>query len=186
VGFVTQPTALGGGKDLVGKAAPAISGDFVLNGMQKSLADLKGKVVLVDFWAVWCPPCKAAFPHLRDLNDKYGKKGVVVLGVTYYQKKPFDKTTGVVNQGAAAVSAVEEQDNLKEFVNNNHLRYPILTLTTDAWKQAAQDYGFKGIPCTVLIDQQGMVRQVKVGFSPQNMKAIDDEIEKLVNAKGEK
>jgi hypothetical protein len=55
-----------------------------------------------------------------------------------------------------------------------------MTVTDQAWSQATQDYGFKGIPCTVLIDQQGMVRQVKVGFSPANMKAIDDEIEKLL------
>src|SRR2546425_993526 len=59
---------------LLGKPAPDFEADFALNGKPVKLADLKGKVVLLDFWAVWCVPCVSAFPHLRDWNAEYKDK----------------------------------------------------------------------------------------------------------------
>src|SRR2546426_8169567 len=80
---------------LVGKPAPEITGDFALNGKPVKLADLKGKVVLLDFWAVWCGPCIATFPHLREWNKDYKDKGLEVVGVTsYYGFGEFDKEAG--------------------------------------------------------------------------------------------
>ena len=66
--------------DLIGKPAPPIAAADV-DGKPVSLADLKGKVVLVDFWATWCPPCVASIPSLNALARKYGDKGFVILGV---------------------------------------------------------------------------------------------------------
>jgi thiol-disulfide isomerase/thioredoxin len=66
--------------EMVGKPAPAIAGGDV-DGKPVSLADLKGKVVLVDFWATWCPPCVAAMPTLQRLSEKYKDSGFVILGV---------------------------------------------------------------------------------------------------------
>jgi thiol-disulfide isomerase/thioredoxin len=66
--------------DLVGKPAPPIAGADV-DGKPVSLADLKGKVVLVDFWASWCPPCVAAIPTFKALSQKYQDRGFVVLGI---------------------------------------------------------------------------------------------------------
>ena len=54
-----------------------------VNGTQLTDADRKGKVVLLDFWAVWCGPCIATFPHLREWNEKYADKGLVVIGLTH-------------------------------------------------------------------------------------------------------
>jgi thiol-disulfide isomerase/thioredoxin len=65
---------------LLGKPAPALSGTDA-DGKPLRLADYKGKVVLVDFWATWCPPCVAAVPELAALDAKYGKQGLVILGV---------------------------------------------------------------------------------------------------------
>src|SRR5438067_2346421 len=77
---------------LLDKPAPEITGEFGLNGKAVKLSDLKGKVVLVDFWAVWCGPCIATFPHLREWNKEYKDKGLEILGVTsYYEKFGFDK-----------------------------------------------------------------------------------------------
>src|SRR5262245_51876725 len=69
---------------LRGKDAPDISPDFALNGKKGTLADLKGKVVLIDFWAMWCPPCRAVFPKLTGLHNEYHKQGLEVLGLTTY------------------------------------------------------------------------------------------------------
>ena len=66
--------------DLVGKPAPPIAGTDV-DGKPVSLAELKGKVVLIDFWASWCPPCVAAIPTLKALSQKYQDRGFVILGV---------------------------------------------------------------------------------------------------------
>ena len=64
-----------------GVAAPAISGQR-LNGPDFADKDIQGKVVLVDFWATWCPPCRAAMPTLQDMHERYGDKGFMVLGIS--------------------------------------------------------------------------------------------------------
>ena len=67
--------------NLVGKLAPPIAGPDV-DGRPVSLADYKGKVVLVDFWATWCPPCVASIPALNTLAQKYHDQGFVIVGST--------------------------------------------------------------------------------------------------------
>ena len=65
---------------MIGKPAPEIEGKDI-DGKAVRLADLKGKVVLVDFWATWCPPCVASFPTFRQLSREYKDRGFVILGV---------------------------------------------------------------------------------------------------------
>lgn len=109
----------------------------VLNDSGKSsLAEHKGKVVLLNFWASWCEPCKAESPAIERAYRKYAKDGLIVLG--------------------ADVDDLSSDAN--KFVVENHLTYPILRYSsTDATK----DFGTKRLPETFLIDRDGNVAAIK-------------------------
>ena len=136
---------------LVGKPAP----DFKLkdlNGKDVSMADQKGSVVIVDFWATWCGPCVEALPHLNKLYEEKKVAGLKVL----------------------AVSVDDEKEKVAPFVAANKLTMTVL-LDNDEQK-VSEKYGVQGIPQTVIIGKDGIVRKVFVGTGPQT----DDEMRKIV------
>ncbi len=169
---------------LIGKPAPELKGDFALNGKPTSLSDLKGKVVLVDFWAVWCGPCVATFPHLIEWNKEYKDKGLEVVGVTtYFEQLAFDKDAGKLKQVKKKQTAAEEHGMLKDFAAHHKLDYRLMTVSREDWDKASKAFKIRGIPEVVLIDRKGDVRMVRVGSGEENAKAVGEMIKKLVAEK---
>ena len=179
--------------DLIGKPAPDLKGTS-LGGEPVKLSDLKGKVVLVDFWAVWCGPCVATFPHLRDWNKEYHDKGLEILGVTtYYERFGFDKEKGKLTQAklekdentgkaklVGGLNDKEERSMLKDFTAHHKREHRIMVLSKEGWTEAGTEYKVRGIPTAVLIDRKGKVRMVKVGSGEANANALEKEIKKLL------
>ncbi len=103
-----------------------------MTGAPATLAALKGKVVLVDFWATWCAPCVQAMPDLQKLHDKYGGRGFSVVGVS------------IDENGARAV---------EPFLAKRKFTYPILLDQDGSWEK----WGVKAIPAMFLVDKNGQI-----------------------------
>jgi thiol-disulfide isomerase/thioredoxin len=133
------------------------AGDFKLldlNGKPKTLADYKGKVVIVDFWATWCGPCKASIPHLIELQETYKEQGLEVVGIS------LDTT------GPKAVGA---------FAAGQKINYTVLMGNDDV---AAAYGGIKGIPVAFVLTQDGKVFRRYVGY--RDKKVYDSDVRALL------
>ncbi len=119
----------------VGQAMPKLS--TLLPGAK--LPETKGKVVLVDFWASWCGPCKASFPALNRLHKKYGGKGLVIIGV------------GVDDEAAKH----------QKFADKMGAKFP---LVHDSAKKAAAFFQPSTMPSSYITDRKGVIRHVHAGF----------------------
>lgn len=115
-----------------GAPAPEFS-VTTLDGAQLGLADLKGQVVLLDFWATWCPPCVASLPALGRLHEQFADRGFSVLGV---------------NQEPEAVARV------RGFVTARDLRFPVVVDPGEI----SEMYGVHTLPTSFLVDQDGVIR----------------------------
>ena len=168
---------------LIGQKAPALDVEDWANGSPLSADDLNGKVVLLDFWAIWCGPCVATFPHLREWQDKYSDKGLVIVGMTRYYNYKWDEESGrpVRSQEKGEVSHEQEQTMLKHFAELHRLRHRFAIQTQG--HSVAENFEVLGIPQAVVIDRQGVIRLIRVGSGSKNAKAIGELIEKLLTEK---
>ena len=116
-----------------------------IHGNEQSLAALKGKVVIVDFWGTWCPPCRAEIPSFVRLQESYAERGFQMIGLNYERKD-------------------SDEENLKavlDFAEEFSINYPCL-LSDD--ETQAQVPSFRGFPTTLFIDRSGKVRLKVVGL----------------------
>ena len=131
------------------------------------LADLRGQVVLLDFWAPWCGPCRATFPRLQRWHKQYKNKGLVILGITDFEGQAEGK----------ALTPAQELDYLRDFKKKFSLPYGF------AIANAADNdlnYGVSSFPTTFLIDRRGVLRFISIGASDLEAAALDRMIEKLI------
>jgi len=113
-------------------------------GKAVNLKDLRGKVVLIDYWATWCGPCKMSFPFLQKVYDRYGKDPrVAIFAINTWER----------------VKGAEREATVKKFLADNKYTFPVLYDDTSVEK-----YGVEGIPTKFMIDQKGIIRFKSVGF----------------------
>ena len=146
--------AMVNGSAEVGQAAP----EFALpdmSGQPVSLQDYAGEVVLINFWASWCGPCREEMPLLDQLSERYGPMGFTMLGVN-----------------------VEEDSSLADrFLTGTPVSFPILY---DRENAVSELYDVIAMPTTVLVDRQGNIRFVHHGYEAGNENEYQDQIRTLI------
>ncbi len=134
--------------------------EFTFTGLQGNavrLSELRGKVVILEFWATWCPPCREAVPELNKVSENFHDKNVQLLGIA-------------VDKGGDALSKVSA------FVKEHAVVYPVMV---DSGSVNVA-YGVSGIPVMFIIDKEGRVVKRHMGFSPSLAETISKEVENLL------
>ncbi len=153
--------------------APDLSIDQWIDLDPTELSDLRGKVVLLDFWYTWCTPCIITFPRLRSWDRKYGKRGLVIIGVTGYM--------GQI--GGQRVTKEQEYDYIAKFKKKHRLRYGVAI--QDDMRSSESEYGIGAFPTTVLIDRKGTIRYIGVGAGEEENLNLGAMIKKLIKEKAD-
>jgi len=125
-----------------------------LDGKEVASSEYAGKVVLLNFWATWCPPCQAEIPALNELHKEYQAKGLVVVGVSVDEEGP---------------------EAVKAFARQQGIDYPILMSS----EEVIEAYGgIRGIPTTFLINREGKI--IKKFYGEQSKKALENAVNPLI------
>lgn len=137
-----------------GSRAPEI-GLRDTEGRPVRLSRLRGKVVLVDFWASWCGPCRQEMPFLERLHDEYADQGLVVV----------------------AVNIDNDESNMRRFLRRTPVSFRVVH---DGRRRVADRYDPPSMPSSYLIDERGVVRYVHEGFRASDARAIERQVKRLL------
>ncbi|WP_159084264.1 TlpA family protein disulfide reductase [Saccharobesus litoralis] len=137
------------------KQAPPINLPSLTHGQLTSLAQFKGKIVYLDFWASWCGPCKKSFPFMQELQQKYQDKGVEVV----------------------AISVDEVKDDAETFLKQQQADF---TLLHDQNGKAASAFNVMAMPTSFLINSDGKIVATHLGFKSKTKDKIVKQINALV------
>ena len=136
-----------------GKPAPPLK-VTTTSGQPITLANYKGYVLILDFFASWCQPCKRSIPHIIELNRKYGKQELQILGL----------------------SLDEDRDDLIDFTTPLKLNYPVALADEDL----QSDYGLRSLPTVFIINKKGIVVEKFMGLSDEVKKNLETTIKRLL------
>jgi thiol-disulfide isomerase/thioredoxin len=151
-------------------AAPAAPEIFVRDWIDQkpvTLAALRGRVVLLDFWATWCVPCRVALPYMNDWQERYKNRGLTILALTQYHG----------SLAGRSLSAGSELSLLRRFKHAEGMKYAV---GVDGTGATSLSYNVTTIPTAVLIDKRGRVRFITVGATQTDMNETGQMIEKLL------
>jgi thiol-disulfide isomerase/thioredoxin len=126
-----------------------------LQGREISSASLRGKVVLIDFWATWCQPCRKEMPGYQKLLDRYGSRGFAVVGFKF--------------------DTMPDMEDPDQFAKRIGVRYPLAVAVNDLKQKFG---GIEGLPTTMIYDRQGVLRENVVGFEYTD--AIESKVKPLL------
>ncbi|MEO0183416.1 MAG: TlpA disulfide reductase family protein [candidate division WOR-3 bacterium] len=132
--------------------------DFTLStidGKKYSLIALQDKIILLDFWATWCPPCRRAIPYLCEIYNEYKDKGLIILGI----------------------SCDQEIEDLRKYLLENEVPYPILIADQDIVRK----FEVKAIPALFLFDKNHRLVYKEIGFSEEKIEELKRIIESLIS-----
>jgi len=142
---------------ILGKGEPAPPVKVVTTSAQNvTLANYKGYVLVMDFFATWCGPCRKSIPHLVALNGKYNKKGLQILGMS------------ADDEG--------DKDAVKEFMADQKISYPVAMANEDL----LADYGVRSLPTLFVINKKGIVVEKYQGFNDEIAGSMEALIKKLL------
>src|SRR6185312_2133803 len=141
----------------IGSRLPSFSAED-LDGTRISSANLWGKVVLIDFWATWCQPCKQEMPGYQRLAEQYGRRGFAVVGLK--------------------LNTMADTEDPRSFARKIGVHYPLVVATDGLIKKFG---GIEGLPTTLLYDRRGILRKKVIGF--EYTKTFEEEMKKLLEAR---
>jgi peroxiredoxin len=138
------------GKKAVEFSLPTVAGETM------ALQSWRGKVVLLNFWATWCGPCREELPELARVQEKFRQRGLTV----------------------AAVTVDNELENIRSFLKKYDVKLQVLW---DKRKKVAKAYAVEKMPSSYLIDRNGVVRFIHRGYNSEELKRIETEIDELLD-----
>lgn len=131
--------------NLIGQPAPEIAVAEWIGGEPTSLADLRGQVVVLEFWATWCKPCHEMFPKLNELHDAHSARGLKIIALTRHY----------LAYGGDATARAEELALVRQFAVERDVKFAVGVAENE---QSQTVYGATGLPAVALIDRRGIVR----------------------------
>jgi len=143
--------------------APMFQAKNLVDGEVISLQDMEGRVLIIDFWATWCPPCRMEIPGFIEIYDKYKDKKFAIIGISV---------------------DVSGETVVKKFIEEYKVNYPVIMVTRQLQSDYEKAIGkpIRGIPTTLVVNREGSIESVHVGYRSRD--AFEKEIKKLLGEAG--